>query len=551
MSQQPFNSDNGFSTPGNITLAGNINGSGASPAPSLNGFDSVNAVNFSATGNITANYFIGDGSLLTGISNGGANIGNLSATGNTIYAPASPYPTGFVNFDTGGGNMALGTNNTMPVQIVTDEQGNNNVWVFGTTGNLTLPTNTSAINYANGTSILSGIGGSYGNSNVATFLATYGSNTISTTGNITAGNVKTTGTTINSGVATTGTISATGNITTASKFVGDGSALTNINYSSVGNIVGPQANVTLVAGSYSYVFDNTGNLTLPTNGDLVFSANTTLSSTAGSNGNITVNPDGTGQFVVTNITPAAFGNTVSVAGNITTNSQINATGTITSYASNNATAFAVVGNGAVSNVALGFFPTGNTAAMMAIRDYSTANSVMYFDTTIGSANTGGSFQFRSSNSFTVLANVNSYGVVQPTKPAFRVYGNGVTSGLSITQNGTGILNGNNWAVDYNQGNTINSTNGYFTALVAGLYQVNLVARCANNTAPASQAVVIKNYGTGNVNQVMWEIPANASVNHFGVSTTSKLAVGDTLVLKVTQGNVTFDINDSWSVAFLG
>jgi hypothetical protein len=82
--------------------------------------------------------------------------------------------------------------------------------------------------------------------------------------------------------------------------------------------------------------------------------------------------------------------------------------------------------------------------------------------------------------------------------------------------------------------------------------VNLVARVANNTAGASQAIVVKNNGTGNAaNQVMWEVAANCTTNHFGVGTVSKLAVGDTLTLKVTQGNVTFDINDNWSVAFLG
>jgi hypothetical protein len=42
-----------------------------------------------------------------------------------------------------------------------------------------------------------------------------------------------------------------------------------------GNIVGTQSNVTLVAGSYSTVFDNTGNLTLPGNTFAVNYANNT------------------------------------------------------------------------------------------------------------------------------------------------------------------------------------------------------------------------------------------------------------------------------------
>jgi hypothetical protein len=137
-------------------------------------------------------------------------------------------------------------------------------------------------------------------------------------GNITAGNVIANlyGTQYGNTVGTTATYS--GNIT-ANYFVGNGSALTGLTYNNVGNIYGSSSNVSVVAGSYTWVFDNTGNLTIPVNGDLVFNTGTTLGSVAGSNGNITVNPDGTGQFVVTTITPAWFGNNVTVLGNLKVN----------------------------------------------------------------------------------------------------------------------------------------------------------------------------------------------------------------------------------------
>jgi hypothetical protein len=119
-----------------------------------------------------------------------------------------------------------------------------NGWTFTTTGNLTLPGNVSAVGNITGNYILgngsqlTGLPATYGNANVATFLAAYGSNTITTTGNITAGNI-------------IGNISITG------------------------NVIGTQPNVTLVAGSYDWTFDNTGNLTLPGNTFAVNYANNT------------------------------------------------------------------------------------------------------------------------------------------------------------------------------------------------------------------------------------------------------------------------------------
>jgi hypothetical protein len=51
--------------------------------------------------------------------------------------------------------------------------------------------------------------------------------------------------------------------------------------SSAGNIYGTGSNVTLVAGSYSTVFDNTGNLTLPNNGDVVMPGTSSILSVSG------------------------------------------------------------------------------------------------------------------------------------------------------------------------------------------------------------------------------------------------------------------------------
>jgi len=71
----------------------------------------------------------------------------------------------------------------------------------------------------------------------------------------------------NTGVTVTGAISANGNITTtAGTFVGNGAGLTNVTVNAAGNIQGTSSNVSLVAGSYTWTFDNAGTLTMPAAG---------------------------------------------------------------------------------------------------------------------------------------------------------------------------------------------------------------------------------------------------------------------------------------------
>ena len=136
------------------------------------------AANITANGNVTANYFIGNGSTLSSIT--GANV------------------TGAVAYATTANSVAVA-----------------NVSGIGNIATINLDGNASNILYGNGAFSAAPVS-TYGNSNVASFLASYGSNTITTTGNVTVGNI-----------------------------IGNGQALTGLNGS---NVTGQVANA-LIAGT--------------------------------------------------------------------------------------------------------------------------------------------------------------------------------------------------------------------------------------------------------------------------------------------------------------
>lgn len=180
-----------------------------------------------STGELKAKLFSGNGSSLTSLA--GANV-----TGAVSYATTANSVTG-ANVSGTVANATYATTAGLATYATTA----NSVAVANVSGigNLALVNkdgNASNILYGNG--VFSSSPVTYGNSNVATYLANFGSNTITTTGNI-----------------------------TANAFVGNGASLTNISVSLIGNVQGTQPNVTLQAGSYSTVFDNTGAATFPGN----------------------------------------------------------------------------------------------------------------------------------------------------------------------------------------------------------------------------------------------------------------------------------------------
>jgi hypothetical protein len=167
-------------------------------------------------GNIAIYDFDPDGMFTAAAvcATGNVYAGNVSASGNVTGSNLSV--TGNV---TGGNILTAGL-----ISATGNITGGNIL----TTGIVSATGNVSGNFFIGNGSQLTGLPATYGNANVATFLAAYGSNTITTTGNITAGNI-------------IGNISITGNVT------------------------GTSSNVTLVAGAYSWTFDNTGVATFPGN----------------------------------------------------------------------------------------------------------------------------------------------------------------------------------------------------------------------------------------------------------------------------------------------
>jgi hypothetical protein len=116
-------------------------------------------------------------------------------------------------------------------------------------------------------SLLTGLPATYGNANVATLLAGFGSNAISTTGNITAGNII--GNVVASGAGTP-TITSTGNLdlsaVTAVRVVGGGSfrlpTLTTAQIANLTAINGDMVYNSTTAKIQAYAGNVWGNITL-------------------------------------------------------------------------------------------------------------------------------------------------------------------------------------------------------------------------------------------------------------------------------------------------
>jgi hypothetical protein len=341
--------------------------------------DIITANTVSTAGNITGNYILGNGSQLTGLpatysdsnvatfladfgsntisTTGTINSGNItgdniltggivSATGNitggnvkgtNISASGTVTGASLTGTLTTASQTNVTTVGTLSALSVSGNITTNNIKTSGTSGNISGANVISAATFSatgnitgsyilgNG-SQLTGLPATYGNSNVATFLGAFGSNTISTTGTINSGNIT------GGNVLTGGQVSATGNVSGGNVLTGGQvSATGNItggNITTVGNVVAQgivSASGNIVTAGYfvgNFQGNVTGNLVVTgSNTQVLFNTNGNVDAVAG----LTYNK-GSNTLTVLGIV-SSQGNLI--GGNLTTAGQVSATGNIT------------------------------------------------------------------------------------------------------------------------------------------------------------------------------------------------------------------------------
>ena len=332
----------------------------------------------SATGNITGNYILGNGSQLTGLpaTYSNTNVSSFMATfgSNTIST------TGSIT----SGNVTSG--NVLTGGLISA--------VGNVTGNYIL---------GNG-SQLTGLPATYSNTNVSSFMAAFGSNIISTTGSITSGNVT------GGNILTGGLISATGNVSSGNLIVVNNinagntisaTAHTGTSVSVTGNITGGNISATNHTGTNVSVTGNiiggnvlggaNVNATTHTGTSVSVTGTVTSASTVGgiiTGSSVSVTGAVTGASTVGGVITGTSvsvsgavtgastvggvitGSSASLSGNVTGANFITA-GTITVNSNNNDTAIANGGSNSVGNIgsSTNYF---NTV-------YATATTALYAD----------------------------------------------------------------------------------------------------------------------------------------------------------------------------
>ncbi len=203
----------------------NVSGNGSS-LTSITGANVTGQVSFAATANAVAGGNVSGQVSFAATANAvaGANVSGAVSFATTANSVAGANVSGAVSFATTA-NAVAGANVSGAVNLANFASTANavalaNVAGIGNISSININGNASTILYGNGVFAAAPV--TYGNANVATFLGSYGSNTITTTGNVSVGNIIGNGQALTglAGANVTGTVSSattSGTVTTAAQ----------------------------------------------------------------------------------------------------------------------------------------------------------------------------------------------------------------------------------------------------------------------------------------------------------------------------------------------
>jgi hypothetical protein len=451
-----------ISATGNITTSGYFIGDGSQLSNIASSYGNANVAAFLptytgnlsgaglgltgaavVTGNITTGgFYFGDGSQLTGITTDYSNA-NVAAFLPTYSGNISAGNIAVVNSITGANITASGQ-----ISATGDISTQGNLRTLGAQGNIVGPNYVSANFFVGDGSLLTNVTstGNYSNSNVTSLLAAFGSNTISTTGNITSGYLFGNGSQLtgiaasygNANVATflanfgSNTIVTNGNIT-GGNIIGNGQSLTNLPGA---NVTGTVANATFAttAGSATTATDaaqaNYANIANSVSGANVTGsvAQANVANTANSVAGGNVSGQVANALVAGTVYTAAQPNITSV-GTLTvvnTTGNVSATGNITggNLAIGNNTN--IGGNLSVVGTIFGTF-AGNISGNLVVPG---SNTDVLFNNQ-GNAGASTNFRFDSATNTMLLNGTANVGSLNST---------GNVSGSNIIGNGSGLTN---------------------------------------------------------------------------------------------------------------
>ena len=289
----------------------NVSGNG-SALTSITGGNVTGQVTYAATANAVAGGNVTGQVTYAATANAvaGANVSGAVSFATTANAVAGANVSGAVSFATTA-NAVAGANVSGAVNLANYASTANavalaNVAGIGNIASLNINGNASTILYGNGVFAAAPV--TYGNANVATFLGSYGSNTITTTGNVSVGNIigngqaltgltgaNVTGTVPNATSATSATTAGT--VTTAAQpNITSVGTLTSVVVSGTSNF-GPVGNVTITGGTNGQVLTTNGSnvlswTTVAGGGGASISNGTSNVNIASSGGNVTVGVGG-------------------------------------------------------------------------------------------------------------------------------------------------------------------------------------------------------------------------------------------------------------------